>query len=132
MKKVVYSDHKKNNKKNAKKEEPKKEEPKKDAAQAQEEEEAEAPDAWDDEDWETSDVVASLEDKLQEVKEDAAADESESDGDEDLLVLEQLRIEQAAPSSNYSQPLWSRSGTPSSLSRTDLGLCGCSRQDSPA
>ncbi|GMF16302.1 unnamed protein product [Phytophthora lilii] len=119
-KKVVYSDNKKKNKKNAKKEEPKKEEPKKvepkkvepkkvepkkveeeeevddwekaeDAAHAQEEEEAEAPDAWDDEDWETSDVVASLEDKLQEVKEDAAADESDSDGDEDLLVLEQKK-----------------------------------------
>jgi len=58
---------------------------------AQEEEEAEAPDAWDDEDWETSDVVASLEDKLQEVKEETAAAESDSDGDEDLIVLEQKK-----------------------------------------
>ncbi|KAG2778533.1 hypothetical protein JG687_00004451 [Phytophthora cactorum] len=108
-KKVVYTDNKKKNKKNNKKEEPKKEEPKKvepkpvekevevddweaakDAAQEQEEE-AEAPDAWDDEDWETSDVVASLEDKLQEVKEEAAAADSDSEGDEDLLVLEQKK-----------------------------------------
>ncbi|POM75844.1 Eukaryotic translation initiation factor 5B, partial [Phytophthora palmivora] len=106
-KKIVYSDNKKKNKKNSKKEEPKKEEPKKvdpvveeevddweaaeDAAQEQEEE-AEAPDAWDDEDWETSDVVASLEDKLQEVKEEAAAAvESDTEGDEDLLVLEQKK-----------------------------------------
>ncbi|KAK1929775.1 Eukaryotic translation initiation factor 5B [Phytophthora citrophthora] len=108
-KKVVYSSNKKN-KKNNKKDEPRKEEPKKvepkpvekeeeeevddweaaeDAAQAQEEDEA--PDAWDDEDWETSDVVASLEDKLQEVKEETAAVESDSDGDEDLLVLEQKK-----------------------------------------
>ncbi|ETM47537.1 translation initiation factor aIF-2 [Phytophthora nicotianae] len=108
-KKVVYSDNKKKNKNNNKKVEPKKEEPKpvvkeeeeevddweaaEDAAQAQQEEEAEAPDAWDDEDWETSDVVASLEDKLQEVKEEAAAADSDSDGDEDedLLVLEQKK-----------------------------------------
>ncbi|GMF43095.1 unnamed protein product [Phytophthora fragariaefolia] len=112
-KKVVYADNKKKNKKtNKKEEEPKMEvkkvEPKKvvkqkeeeevddweaaeDAAQDQEVEEAEAPDAWDDEDWETSDVVASLEDKLQEVKEEAAADESDSDGDEDLLLLEQKK-----------------------------------------
>ncbi|KAE8905623.1 Eukaryotic translation initiation factor [Phytophthora fragariae] len=113
-KKVVYTDNKKKNKKNnnkkedePKKEEAKKVEPKKvvkeeeeeevddwekaeDAAQDQAEED-EAPDAWDDEDWETSDVVASLEDKLQEVKEEAAADESDSDGDEDLLVLEQKK-----------------------------------------
>ncbi|KAG3245998.1 Eukaryotic translation initiation factor [Phytophthora idaei] len=108
-KKVVYTDNKKKNKKNNKKEEPKKEQPKKvepkpvekevevddweateDAAQEQEEE-AEAPDAWDDEDWETSDVVASLEDKLQEVKEEAAAADSDSEGDEDLLVLEQKK-----------------------------------------
>ncbi|KAG1691995.1 hypothetical protein DVH05_025973 [Phytophthora capsici] len=109
-KKVVYSNNKKNKKNNNKKEEPKMEEPKKveskpaeketeeevddweaaeDAAQAQEEDEA--PDAWDDEDWETSDVVASLEDKLQEVKEETAAVESDSDGDEDLLVLEQKK-----------------------------------------
>ncbi|KAG7389046.1 Translation Initiation Factor 5B [Phytophthora pseudosyringae] len=99
-KKVVYSNNKKKNKT---KEEPKKVEPQpvvkgeeeevedwEDAAEAQEEE-AEAPDAWDDEDWETSDVVASLEDKLQEVKEEAAADESDSDGDEDLLLLEQKK-----------------------------------------
>ncbi|KAF4131327.1 Elongation factor Tu domain 4 [Phytophthora infestans] len=108
-KKVVYSDHKKKNKKNNKKEESTNEEPKKvefkpvekeedvddweaaeDAAQAQEEE-AEAPDAWDDEDWETSDVVASLEDKLLEVKEEDAAADSDSEGDEDLLVLEQKK-----------------------------------------
>ncbi|KAG7394790.1 Translation Initiation Factor 5B [Phytophthora boehmeriae] len=106
-KKVVYSDNKKKNKKTkeVKKEEPKKPEPKpvvqekeeevddwekaEDAAQAQEEE-AEAPDAWDDEDWETSDVVASLEDKIQEVQEENAA-ESDSDGDEDLLLLEQKK-----------------------------------------
>ncbi|KAI9996733.1 hypothetical protein PInf_014476 [Phytophthora infestans] len=108
-KKVVYSDHKKKTKKNNKKEESTNEEPKKvelkpvekeedvddweaaeDAAQAQEEE-AEAPDAWDDEDWETSDVVASLEDKLLEVKEEDAAADSDSEGDEDLLVLEQKK-----------------------------------------
>ncbi|KAH7462439.1 hypothetical protein KRP22_004861 [Phytophthora ramorum] len=107
-KKVVYSDNKKKSKKNTeqKKEENKKVEAKKvevkkeeeeevddwekteDAAQ---EEEAEAPDAWDDEDWETSDVVASLEDKLHEVKEEAAAADSDSEGDEDLLVLEQKK-----------------------------------------
>ncbi|EEY54719.1 eukaryotic translation initiation factor 5B [Phytophthora infestans T30-4] len=52
---------------------------------------AEAPDAWDDEDWETSDVVASLEDKLLEVKEEDAAADSDSEGDEDLLVLEQKK-----------------------------------------
>ncbi|KAF4321266.1 hypothetical protein BBO99_00007195 [Phytophthora kernoviae] len=106
-KKVVYSDNKKKAKKNkeVKKEETKKPEPKPsvkevveemddwekadDDAQAQHEE-AEAPDAWDDEDWETSDVVASLEDKIQEVQEENAA-ESDSDGDEDLLVLEQKK-----------------------------------------
>ncbi|OWZ16962.1 Eukaryotic translation initiation factor 5B [Phytophthora megakarya] len=107
-KKIVYSDNKKKNRKNSKKEEPTKEDPTKvepvpkeaeevddweaaeDAGQAQEE--AEAPDAWDDEDWETSDVVASLEDKLQEVKEEAAAAvESDGEGDEDLLVLEQKK-----------------------------------------
>ncbi|KAL3670055.1 hypothetical protein V7S43_005425 [Phytophthora oleae] len=101
-KKVVYSDNKK---KNNKKESTKKVEPKPvvkeeeeevddwEAAEdaAQEEDEAKAPDAWDDEDWETSDVVASLEDKLQEVKEETAAVESDSDGDEDLLVLEQKK-----------------------------------------
>ncbi|RLN61751.1 hypothetical protein BBJ29_001391 [Phytophthora kernoviae] len=106
-KKVVYSDNKKKAKKNkeVKKEETKKPEPKpsvkevveemddwekaEDVAQAQHEE-AEAPDAWDEEDWETSDVVASLEDKIQEVQEENAA-ESDSDGDEDLLVLEQKK-----------------------------------------
>uniref|UniRef100_M4BX90 Eukaryotic translation initiation factor 5B n=1 Tax=Hyaloperonospora arabidopsidis (strain Emoy2) TaxID=559515 RepID=M4BX90_HYAAE len=57
--------------------------------QKEEEEESGAPDAWDDDDWETSDVVASLEDKLQEVKEEVAAADSDDGGDEDLLVLEQ-------------------------------------------
>ncbi|KAL7693976.1 putative small GTP-binding protein [Plasmopara halstedii] len=52
------------------------------------EKEVEAPDAWDDEDWEKNDVVASLEDKLQEAKEENTAAEVDSDGDEDLLVLE--------------------------------------------
>ncbi|KAF1795681.1 Elongation factor Tu-type domain [Phytophthora cactorum] len=100
-KKVVYTDNKKKNKKNNKKEEPKKEEPKKvepkPVEKEEQEEEAEAPDAWDDEDWETSDVVASLEDKLQEVKEEAAAADSDSEGDEDLLgiALKKRQEEQA-------------------------------------
>uniref|UniRef100_A0AAV1TG49 Eukaryotic translation initiation factor 5B n=1 Tax=Peronospora matthiolae TaxID=2874970 RepID=A0AAV1TG49_9STRA len=55
----------------------------------EEAEESGAPDAWDDDDWETSDVVASLEDKLQEVKEDVTAADSDDGGNEDLLVLEQ-------------------------------------------
>lgn len=56
---------------------------------AADEEEAEAPDAWDDEDWESSDIVASLEDKLNQTGGDHAA---ESDDDvEDLLLLEQKK-----------------------------------------
>lgn len=47
-----------------------------------------APDAWDEEDWESSDIVASLEDKLQVAKEN----DDESDEDvEDLIVLEQKK-----------------------------------------
>ncbi|CAH0515298.1 unnamed protein product [Peronospora belbahrii] len=105
---VVYSDNKKKNNNNNKNnmDKPKKAEPSvfmeeeiddRDATEdAVEEQEvaAEAPDAWDDEDWETSDVVASLETKLQEVKDESDARESESDGDEDLLVLEQKKVQE--------------------------------------
>ncbi|CAH0485396.1 unnamed protein product [Peronospora farinosa] len=102
---VVYIDNKKKNKKSnnykeihlkkvepnnivLKKEEAIDEEEEAEDAAGEQQEEAEAPDAWDDEDWEASDVVASLEDKLQEAKESATGD---SDGDEDLLVLEQKK-----------------------------------------
>ncbi|TDH69205.1 hypothetical protein CCR75_008497 [Bremia lactucae] len=54
-------------------------------------EEVVAPDAWDDEDWETSKVVASLEDKLQVYKDETAAAACDSEGDEDLLVLEEKK-----------------------------------------
>ncbi|CAI5742401.1 unnamed protein product [Hyaloperonospora brassicae] len=63
----------------------------KEKEEEKEEEETEAPDAWDDDDWETSNVVASLEDKLQEVHEGVAAVDSDDGGDEDLLVLEQKK-----------------------------------------
>lgn len=106
-KKVVYSNNKKKNQKPkeevvAKKETPKpakKEEKEEEVAddweQAEddkdEQEEEEAPDAWDDEDWESSDLVASLEDKLQVPQESHDDEDGDSDGDEDLLVLEQKK-----------------------------------------
>ncbi|KAJ0410838.1 hypothetical protein ATCC90586_010161 [Pythium insidiosum] len=95
--KVAYTDNrKKNNKKNQKKEEEEEEaqEPEQKEEEAKEEEkpaEDETPDAWDDEDWETSDVVASLEDKLNANGNAEDENDADSDGDEDLLVLEQKK-----------------------------------------
>ncbi|KAI9907083.1 hypothetical protein PsorP6_016114 [Peronosclerospora sorghi] len=117
-KKVVFSDKKKkkkntvdkkdeSNKDESNKDESNKDESKKDEVMEPEEQvdhteaaenvkteqskEIEAPEAWDDEDWETSDVVASLEDKIQEVKEESNGADCSSDGDEDLLVQEQKK-----------------------------------------
>ncbi|TYZ58991.1 hypothetical protein PybrP1_002143 [[Pythium] brassicae (nom. inval.)] len=107
-KKVVYSNNKKS-KKPSKQQEP---EPAKEAAEVEAaaeaaaadvaddwehagaDDEAAAPDAWDDEDWESSDIVASLEDKLNHTSSvaggGAGADESD-DEVEDLLLLEQKK-----------------------------------------
>lgn len=109
-KKVVYSS---NNKKKQQQQKKKEEEEKfksedreeeneddeddweKEAEQGEEEKpkeeqaEEEAPDAWDEEDWESSDLVASLEDKLQANAEYKAV--INDDGDEDLLLLEQQK-----------------------------------------
>lgn len=103
-KKPVYTNNKKNNKKAEPKPEPKVEvvqeieakeeddvEDDWEKAEDNAEAEVEAPDAWDDEDWETSDVVASLEDKLHVNQENGNDSDEDSDGDEDLLVLEQKK-----------------------------------------
>uniref|UniRef100_K3WAS5 Eukaryotic translation initiation factor 5B n=1 Tax=Globisporangium ultimum (strain ATCC 200006 / CBS 805.95 / DAOM BR144) TaxID=431595 RepID=K3WAS5_GLOUD len=96
-KKVVYSNNrkKKQQPKQQEVEQPKEEEEADDVAddwEAEEDkpEEAEAPDAWDDEDWETSDVVASLEDKLN-VNGNGDADDESDEEVEDLLLLEQKK-----------------------------------------
>ncbi|TMW60001.1 hypothetical protein Poli38472_000043 [Pythium oligandrum] len=88
-KKVVYSNN--NRKKNQKKveEEQQKEEEQEEEEDKQEEEE-EAPDSWDAEDWESSDIVASLEEKLNTNDDDWEAGLN-SDGEEDLLLLEQKK-----------------------------------------
>ncbi|DAZ96994.1 TPA: hypothetical protein N0F65_011909 [Lagenidium giganteum] len=57
--------------------------------QKKEEEEVEVPDSWDTEDWETSDIVASIESKIQ--NNDEEEQESDEDDDEDLLVKEQRK-----------------------------------------
>lgn len=87
-KKVVYSNNNKKNKK-PKQEEVVEEEVADDWENADDDAEAEAPDAWDDEDWESSDVVASLEDKLNTNANDGG-DESDEDV-EDLILLEQKK-----------------------------------------
>lgn len=89
-KKVVYTSSNKKNKK-PKQQEEVVEEPEEvadDWENAGDDAEAEAPDAWDDEDWETSDVVASLEDKLNT---NANGDDESDEDVEDLLLIEQKK-----------------------------------------
>lgn len=52
--------------------------------------ETEAPDAWDNEDWESSEIIASLEDKLQ-LNENADESKRTDDEVEDLLLIEQRK-----------------------------------------